>query len=246
MAVEGTVEQTTDTDSAAVEQTPQDSFEAPEKAEISQDDTEDSSLEEESKTVPYERFKEVNEQAKRARELEAQVAELKAKAEVLDRFEKAFKPEAPKDPRLEQADKTLRDMGYVRKEDVDKLVEDRIQASRVEDAFMSQISELEKKYDGKNGLPKFDPKEVAKFMDENPFYKDANGYPDVEKTFKAMYLDEFADGTAKQKRGTAFSEKPGKPMSSNSDDFNADFEEAVKTGDFTKHLLKRVGSPFNN
>lgn len=243
-AVEGMVETTTDTDSATVEQTPQDSFEQPEKAETTQDETEDSSLDEESKSVPYERFKEVNEQAKRAKELETELAQYKAKAEVLDRLQSSLAPQEPQDPVTQQADKKLREMGYVRKEDVDKMVDERIQASRVEDAFMNQVQSLEKKYDGKDGLPKFDPVEVAKFMDENPYFKDANGYPDVEKTFRAMHFDAFTDGTAKQKRGTAYSEKPGKPMSSTETTGKADFEEAQKTGDWTQYLMGRVGSPF--
>lgn len=243
-AVETGAEETANTDSATVEQTPQEDLDTPEKAQTTQDGNEDSSLEDESKSVPYERFKEVNEQAKRAKELEAELTQLRAKAEVLDRLQKAVNPEAPQDPTIERANKQLQEMGYVRKEDVDKLVEERIQASRVEDAFMNQVSSLEKKYDGKDGLPKFDPVEVAKFMDENPYFKDANGYPDVEKTFRAMHFDAFTDGAAKQKRGTAYSEKPGKPMASSETTGKADFEEAQKTGDWTQYLMGRVGSPF--
>lgn len=240
--VDSGVEETTQAESTTAEQTPEDLMEAPEKAEITQEDTEESSLQQETKAVPYERFKEVND---RQKALEAELAQFKAKAEVLDKLQASLTPQEPKDPVTQRADEKLKEMGYVRKDDVERLVEERIQSTRVEDSFMSQVSELEQKYNGKDGLPKFDVAEVAKFMDTNPYYKDANGFPDVEKTFKAMHLEEFTDSVAKQKRGTAFSEKPGKQMASSDTDSKADFEEAAKTGDWGKYVLGRIGSPFS-
>lgn len=241
--VEGeTVEQTTEVEATATEQTSEEPTEATEKSEITQEDTEESSLEE-SKQIPYDRFKEVND---RQKELEKELIAAKAKAENWDRLEQTVKPGEPQNPELERADQQLQEMGYLRKEDAQQMMDDAVRVARIEDSFLQQADTLAEKYTGKDGLPKFDAKEVADFMDANPYYNDSRGYPDLEKTFQAMNLDEFTDGVAKQKRGTAYSEKPGKPMASTETSGKADFDEAKKSGDWTKVLLDRASNPFKN
>lgn len=239
-AVEPVVESTTPSGSAPEELNTSENVEASEKTEIAAYEDEGSS--EDQKAIPYDRFKQKVEEVN---QLKSEYEALKAKAEVLDRLQESLKPQEPQDPIKQRAEAQLKEMGYVKATDVEALVEQRLERARVEDSFMSQVAELQKKYDGSNGLPKFDPQKVAEWMDSNPYFKDGRGLPDLEKTFKVMYQDEFVDGMVKQKRGTAPSEKPGKPMSAVEDNSAADFEEAKKSGNWGSLILKRVGSPYS-
>lgn len=70
---------------------------------------------------------------------------------------------------------------------------------------------LETKYDGRDGLPKYDKQEVEDYMNR----KAREGKPiwDPEAAFRDMYFDEFVDAKRiSQRRGT-YSEKPASPSS---------------------------------
>jgi hypothetical protein len=47
---------------------------------------------------------------------------------------------------------------------------------------------LSQKYDGRNGMPKYDPEEVAKYAAENGIYS-----PDPVKQYELAYLDLYHD-----------------------------------------------------
>ena len=65
---------------------------------------------------------------------------------------------------------------------------------------------LEEKYNGDDGLPKYDRQEVWDFAVKN-------GFGNLEMAYKSMYFDEFVDA-AKRKRGTSTSIMSEKPTAS--------------------------------
>ena len=67
---------------------------------------------------------------------------------------------------------------------------------------------LESKYDGSDGLPKYDKEEVRDYMDKKA--KLGNYIGDPEAAFRNMYFDEFVDAGRKQmkKKPAYTSEKP--------------------------------------
>lgn len=117
------------------------------------------------KTVPYERFKEVNERVKTISKLEEKIAELEGKL--------TPKPEA--DPQQEQAKQYLKTLGFVSKDDVERELRQREEDHKVE----AELSRLEKEWNGTNGRPKFDRKQVIDYC-----LKNGIGNPEVG--FKAL------------------------------------------------------------
>ncbi len=245
-SVSATEEQTTE---GQTEET----TEASEKTEITQEGaeesteerTEDSSLESEEKSVPYDRFKEVNDRAKEADRLEKQLVEYKAKAEMVDKFTGAAE-KAERSPELQKADDQLQDMKYVREDQVEAMIDSKVAKRELGNKFMGQVEVLEKKYDGKDGSPKFVAEDVADFLDKKGYQPEEyiSGKITLEDAYMLMNSEGIVDAKVKQKRGTVPSEKPGQPMSSSGTTNKTDFDEAKKTGDWTQVLLGRVGSPF--
>lgn len=179
-------------------------------------------------SVPYERFKEVNDQLK---ELKAQMEQVSSKAEVADRIRSAIDggDQQQVNPRLQKANETLRQLGYMTQDDVEGL----IKRERLVSEWKQQMNSLEEKYDGSDGGVKFDRDAVAKYMEENSIY-------DPETAFKVMNLDAIVDQKAKDKRQTAYSDKKGAPVRAMGNDYSALLEEAKKTGDFTKVLNAKM------
>lgn len=231
--------QASQADSATAEQAANSSPEQPEKAKISQDDqnkpdSEGREGEEreggengEEQSIPYSRFKEVNDQLK---ELKSQLDQQKGKAEVADRIKSAL-DENPQgmDPRLQKANETLRNLGYATREDVQEM----LQRERLVSEWRQQMTDLESKYDGSDGGVKFDPESVAKYMEENNIY-------DPETAFKVMNLDAIVDQKAKDKRKTAYSDKQGTPVHDTGNDMKSLLEEAKKTGDYSKVINAKM------
>lgn len=120
---------------------------------------------EEQKTVPYERFKEVNERVKSISKLEAKIAELEGK----------LAPAPAADPQQEQAKQYLKTLGFVSREDVEHELKQREDDQRVE----AELSRLENDWNGKDGRPKFDRKQVIEYC-----LKNGIGNPEVG--FKAL------------------------------------------------------------
>lgn len=237
--------ETTAVESTTTEQTPEVTEETSEKTEIAPEGTDGEASEEEPKTVPYDRFKEVNEEAKRVRDLEKQLERYKAQAEIVERFQKASQAEEIPEP-LKRADQQLQELKYLKEEQAREMIRQEIQANAIGDKLMSEMDSMERKYDGSDGSPKFVREDVADFLDSKGFQPEdlASGKITLEEAYKLMYGDKLVDLKAKQKRGTAASEKPGKPMASADTSTKADFEEAKKSGDWSKVIWDRVKSPY--
>ena len=241
-----TAEVTADS-SSGLEQTPQeDTFNSAEE----QSNTEVSEGEEiESKEVdnkiPYDRFQE---KVQELNQMKEQMAELKAKAEMADRLQQAVNPQVTspeqqaRQRQLDAAKKELEQMGYVDKNTVDNLVEEKLNAYKWQERFVQQMDSLAKKYTGKDGGPKFEAEDVAKFMDEQA--QRGNQITDPEMAFKLMNLDQIAESKAKAQKSSTYSEKPGGPVHAETDERKADLEAAAKTGKISD-FLKKYAVPSN-
>jgi len=197
--------------------------------ETAQDSKESSSAEgtdESEKSVPYSRFREVNEKAKRAEELEIRVKELEGKV-------------APKeaDPQKEQIKEALRpildELGYVSKEALERDKEDEF--------VKSELTRLEDKYNGKDGRPKFDRNEVVKFAMSKKIGDLETAYE--KKHFQELINWHVKDAIAKSKGiKTESSDGSG---SSESGVTNDDLKNAVAKGDKNalRTYIKRIIRP---
>jgi len=239
-----TVEQTTDSSSEYEKNTQEDtsiSAEEQSNTQVSEgDENVTDSLEE--KKIPYDRFQE---KVQELNQMKEQMAELKAKAEIADRLSQAVNPQVnspeqqARQRQLDAARKELEAMGYVDETKVEQLVEQKLNAYKWQERFVSQMDSLAKKYTGKDGGPKFEAEEVAKFMDEQ--MARGNQITDPEVAFKLMNLDQIADSKAKAQKSSTYSESPGKPIHSETDQRKADLEAAAKTGKISEFLKKYAG-----
>ena len=240
-----TVEQTTDSSSGLEQTAPDTNISAGEQSntQVSEgDENVVDSLEE--KKIPYDRFQE---KVQELNQMKEQMAELKAKAEIAYRLSQAVNPQVispeqqARQRQLEAARRELEEMGYVDKNTVDSLVEQKLNAYKWQERFVSQMDQLSKKYTGKDGGPKFEAEEVAKFMDEQ--MAKGNQITDPEVAFKLMNLDQIAESKAKAQKSSTYSESPGKPIHSETDQRKADLEAAAKTGRMSDFLKKYVNIP---
>lgn len=182
------------------------------------------STEESEKPVPYSRFREVNEKAKRAEELEQRIKELESKT-------------APRevDPQKEQIKEALKpildELGYVSKEALERDKEDEF--------VKSELTRLENKYDGKDGRPKFDKNEVVKFAMSKRI-------GDLETAYEKLNFKELINWHVKEtiakSRGIKTESSDGSGTSAISND---DLKEAAKKGDSValRTFLKRITHP---
>jgi hypothetical protein len=188
----------------------------------------------EAKVIPYERFTEVNEKAKK---YEAELAELKAKQEEADRLAAMTPDEQAQQQQLEVAKETLKKLGFVTKEEQQKIM----QEEKAANMFISECNRLEGKYDGKDGMPKFVATEVAEYMDE--LAKSGQFVSDPETAYKLKNLDQIVEIKAKQQRSSTYSEKQQGGMNEVNDTRGSELEAASRTGDFTQFLKKHAPMP---
>lgn len=227
--------------SSGLEQTPQEdtSLSAEEQSNTQVSEGEEVQSKEVDNRIPYDRFQE---KVQELNQMKEQMAELKAKAEIADRLSQAvnsqvISPEQQARQRqLDAARKELEAMGYVDETKVDQLVEQKLNAYKWQERFVNQMDQLSKKYTGKDGGPKFEPEEVAKFMDEQ--MQKGNHITDPEIAFKLMNLDQIAESKAKAQKSSTYSEKPGGPVHAETDERKADLEAAAKTGNIQGFLKK--------
>jgi len=171
----------------------------------------------------------------RAEAYEKELATLREKAQVLDRLEGAFKPQVQADPVREEADAALRQMGYVRNEDVQQMINSAIEQREMIQDFGNKISALSAKYDGSKGEPKFVPEEVAKFMDDE-------GIKDPEKAYKLMHEEALTDLKLKSKLQPTYTERAGTPANIQSDGRKEDIAAAARGEiSWSDVILKRLG-----
>lgn len=188
----------------------------------------------EAKVIPYERFTEVNEKAKK---YEAELAELKAKQEEAERLAAMSPDEQAQQQKLEVAKETLKKLGFITKDEQQKMA----QEEKAANMFISECNRLEGKYDGKDGMPKFVATEVAEYMDE--LAKTGQFISDPETAYKLKNLDQIAEARARQQRSSTFSEKQQGGMNQVNDTRGSELEAASKTGDFTQFLKKHAPMP---
>lgn len=106
-------------------------------------------------TVPVENR--LAEYQRKYAKLENKLAEIEGKLKAPT--DQAVAPDPKEEVVKQQLDKLLKDMGYVSKSDLEQKEADRQVAET--------MKSLESKYDGKNGLPKFDRSSVLEFAKEN-------------------------------------------------------------------------------
>jgi len=186
------------------------------------------------KDVPYDRFAEKNEEAKM---LKAELAELKAQQEESQRLASMTPDEQAQQQQLEVAKETLKKLGFVTKEEQQKMA----QEEKAANMFISECNRLEGKYDGSDGMPKFVATETAAYMDE--LAKTGQFISDPETAYKLKNLDQIAEAKAKQQRSSTYSEKQQGGMNQVNDTRGSDLEAASKTGDFTQFLKKHAPMP---
>lgn len=164
----------------------------------------------EGNRVPYERFKEVNDQVK---ELRGELKSLKSERE-----------QSPTSQPQTQQEKAIRDqlkgMGFVSADEVEAKLEQREQDL----ALQREVSQLESKYDGKDGRPKFDKDKVLNFALEKQI-------GDLDAAYNELHRQKLIDWHVKQavsKSGGVKSESSdGSGKSQGSDDPR----EGIKKGD---------------
>ncbi len=179
------------------------------------------------KTVPYERFKEVNSSKN---ELKEEIERLKSQ---LNEIQSAKTPTTPPNPQEEQVkqqlDHYLKELGYVSKQELEQVEADR--------ALQSTIQELEKKYDGKDGRPKFDRDEAIEFARKNLI-------GNLEIAYKQMHEAELMDYAIKKAMGKTKAVKSEKSDGSGSADVGTtqdDLYRSAMSGDeeALQTLIKR-------
>lgn len=189
-------------------------------------EVQDNASTEDTKTVPYDRFREVIESRK---ELENKIAELESKVSTFT--PKA--PETPRDPQEEvvkqQLDKYLKELGYVSKQELEQKEADK--------QLSDTISTLESKYDGKSGLPKFERSRVLKFAQDHLI-------GDLELAYRSMNEAAIMDARIKEALGKTKgtrSEVSDGSGSSNIGTTDDDLRSAATRGDkeAMKLLIKR-------
>jgi len=241
----GAVEQeTTEAGSVPADETTEGTSDATaEKPEISQ--TKDSANEGEDvdleggsgeQTIPYSRFKEVNDRLKEAEQATRLLQKLQEDPDLASEFlrRSGVKSDGPEDPQLVQADKTLKEMGYLKVKEAISMAEDIVERKIAQREFVQKMLDLEKQYDGTGGAPKFIPEKVAEYMDKK-------GIPDPETAYEVMHKDELADYRAKQKKRGAYSEKGGQPRSTAGEDPDALLKKAKEGGNWEEYLLRAKG-----
>jgi len=227
------------TESAPVEQATEDtSIESPEKALISEEVEQGTEAKPETKVIPkvipYERFAEVNEKAKK---YEAELAELRRQQEEAQRLASMSPDELAQQQQLEVAKETLKKLGFVTKEEQERI----LQEEKAANMFISECNRLEGKYDGKDGMPKFVATEIAAYMDE--LAQQGQYVSDPETAYKLKYLDQIAEAKAKQQRSSTYSEKQQGGMNQVDDTRSSELEAAAKTRDFVQFLKKHAPMP---
>jgi hypothetical protein len=157
----------------------------------------------------------------KAETFEKELSVLREKASVLERLESAFNPKVQQDPIISEADNTLRQMGYVRGEDVQSMVQSILEQREMVRDFGQKITDLSSKYDGSKGEPKFVPEDVAKFMDDE-------GIKDPEKAYKLMNEEALADLKLKSKLQPTYTERAGTPVQAHNDTSKEEIQAASR------------------
>lgn len=187
-----------------------------------------------AQAIPYDRFKEVNEEAKRYKaELEA----IRLEREEQERLANMTPDERVQQQQLEVAKETLKKLGFVTKEEQQRM----LQEEKARNFFISEVNRLEGKYDGSDGMPKFVAQDIAQYMDE--LASKGQYISDPETAYKLKNLDQIAEIKARQQRSSTYSEKQQGGMNQVNDTRGSELEASSKNRDFTSFLKKYAPMP---
>jgi hypothetical protein len=231
------------TESAPVEESTVDnSMESSEKTEITQEGEQEvseqsegkESQDESQKAVPYDRFRKVNE---KARELEQKMAQIEA--ERLEKEQQAnLSPEQQvQEEQAKKAREALKKLGVITQEDLQTIQKQ----EAAKNMFISEMNRLESTYDGKDGLPKAEPQEIAEFMDEQ--VQKGNHISDPETAYKLMHMDAIINAKAKAQKSSAYSEKQAGGVQEVDDKRQSELKAAKESGNIDSFLKKYAPMP---
>lgn len=227
-------------DSAPVEESTVDnSVETSEKTEISQEEGQDKPAEEssdskESQAIPKERFDEVLQERNELRQLKAQI-----EAERLEKEQQAnLSPEQQlQEEQAKKAREALKKLGVITQEDLEQIQKQ----EAAKNMFVSEMNRLESTYDGKDGMPKFEPQKVAEFMDSQ--MQKGNHISDPETAYRLMHFDAIVDAKAKAQKSSAYSEKQAGGVQEVDDKRQSELKAAKESGNITDFLKKYAPMP---
>lgn len=230
------------TESASVEESTVDnSVEASEKTEITQEQIQDNQTEgtepvrdDKGQLIPKERLDEVIRERNELRELKAK---LEAERQEQEQLANMTPEGQAQQEQLKKAKEALKKLGVVTQEELEQIQ----QQEAAKNIFISEMNRLESKYDGKDGFPKFEPQKVAEYMDE--MMQKGQHITDPETAYKLKYYDAIVDARAKSSKSTAFAEKQSGGIQEVTDKRAAELEAAASTGDFTEFLKKFAPMP---
>lgn len=138
-------------------------------------------VEDRGQTVPYDRFREVNEKAKRVEELERKLADIEARVA----------PQQPANPQADAIKEQLKAMGFAPREEVIAEIRQE-QMQKEQDAQIRQeVKDLSQRYSGTDGRPKFDGKAAMQYAVEH-------GINSLEAAYKLMHEKELTDWNIQQ------------------------------------------------
>lgn len=163
--------------------------------------------------------------------------ELKTTIEELNRKIESMAPAAAKpiqDPSLEEAKRQIKELGFVTKEEQEQIA----QQAKADAQLEQELTRLESKYTGENGLPKFTRQEVID-------YALKNGIADPEAAFKLLKEKDILNYQIQQaltKSKGVKSEVSDGSGSTQSGTTDEDLKQAIRQGDKTalRTYLKRI------
>lgn len=206
-----------------VETTPEASSAETQTAETTQEVTQENS---EVKTVPYDRFAEVNNYNK---ELKTQLSQIQEQLKGLSPKIEPVAADPAKETIKNQLKGYLNELGYVSKEELEQ--------RDAEKQVMSQVENLKAKYNGQDGRPKYDHNKVLDFASKNLIGNLEIAYEQMNKAELLNHAISKALGTTKGTK-TEISDGSGARVGTSNDDLM----KAAQSGDSDamSMLIKRA------
>lgn len=186
-----------------------------------------------SESVPYDRFAEVNSKNKRYEEeretLRKEIQSLR------DEMVSSKQTQTPQDPAQEQqrelVKKQLKELGFVDQSEVEQKLNQIEEDQRLE----STMKQLEVKYNGSDGRPKFNRREVLEYA------RDLGIKPSkLESAYRLKYQSELMDYAIKQASGKT------KPVKSETSDGSGSSQAGTSNGDLVGAVRKGDKSALNS
>lgn len=192
----------------------------------------------EPKTVPYDRFAEVN---AKTRQLELEAAQYKAQVEAYKSMGVQNQPQAAQTPELAQKELIKAQLAPFLKElapELGLMSKDEFVRQQQDQALEQDLNRLEKTYNGKDGRPAFKRQEVVDFAVKN-------GLPTAELAYEQMNKQAIINWHVQQamsKQKGLVTEGSDGSGSVNAGTTNDDLKQAAEKGDkqALHTYLKRV------